>query len=328
MHLIIGLTALMPPTPSLENNNVTKKTAIKKWQDHEGSVVASDNGFDVIDCQLCGFKHLISIPTVEELENVYQHDYYKQEKPLYLERYREDLNWWNMVYAQRYEILEQHLPVKQRRMLDIGSGPGFFLLNGQKRGWQVKGVEPSVQAVEHSRGLELDVENGFYSEQTAPGLGAFDAINMSLVLEHIPDPARLLKLVHRQLNANGMLCIIVPNDFNPFQLVLRDYLGFKPWWVAAPHHINYFDFDSLSNLVERCGFEVVHKESTFPIDMFLLMGDNYIGNDELGRSCHTKRMNFEKAMSQYGFGGVLTSVYSAFAQQGLGREVVVYAKKI
>ena len=99
---------------------------IKKWQGHEGVVVASANGFDVIDCKTCGFKHIISIPTEEELEQTYQHDYYTQEKPLYLERYREDLEWWNMVYTQRYGILEQHLPAEHRRLLDIGSGPGFF----------------------------------------------------------------------------------------------------------------------------------------------------------------------------------------------------------
>lgn len=289
--------------------------------------MASANGFDVIDCQLCGFKHIIPIPAEEELEHAYQHDYYTQEKPLYIERYKEDLDWWNMVYAQRYAILEQYLPAERRRLLDIGSGPGFFLLNGQERGWQVKGVEPSVQAAEHSRSLGLDVENVFFSEHTAPPLGRFDAINMGEVLEHIPDPAALLSLVNGQLNDNGMVCIIVPNDFNPFQTVLRDHLGFKPWWVAPPHHINYFDFDSLSNLLKRCGFEVVHKEATFPIDMFLLMGDNYIGNDELGRVCHTKRMSFEKAMNRSGLGNVLAGLYAAFASQGVGREVVMYAKK-
>jgi hypothetical protein len=129
------------------------------------------------------------------------------------------------------------------------------------------------------------------------------------------------------LNDDGMVCIVVPNDFNPFQLLLRDHLDFKPWWVAPPHHINYFNFKSLTGLVERCGFEVVHKESTFPIDLFLLMGDNYIGNDETGRKCHTKRMNFEKSMSLSGSDSLLENLYSNFAKQGIGREVVLYAKK-
>jgi SAM-dependent methyltransferase len=309
-------------------SNVGAKTvAIKKWQAHEGPVMTSANGFEVIDCKLCEFKHIVPIPTEEELENAYRHDYYTREKPLYIERYREDLDWWNVVYTRRYEIMEQHLPAPRRRLLDIGSGPGFFLLNGQKRGWTVKGIEPSLQAADHSRGLGLDIENAFFSEATAPELGSFDAINMSEVLEHIPDPAALLTLVHRQLSVDGVVCIVVPNDFNPFQIVLRDHLGFKPWWVAPPHHVNYFDFTSLLKLVERHGFEVVHEEATFPIDMFLLMGDDYVGNDALGRACHTKRKNFEMALQQSGSGKVLASLYSALARQGLGREIVMYARR-
>ncbi|MBK8761689.1 MAG: class I SAM-dependent methyltransferase [Sulfuritalea sp.] len=298
----------------------------KKWQDHEGPVVASFNPFDVIDCERCGFKHVVPIPTEEELITAYRHEYYTQEKPLYLERYRQDLDWWNTVYTHRYEILEKHLPAAQRKLLDIGSGPGFFLLNGQKRGWQVKGVEPSTEAATHSQKLGLDIENIFFSEETAPKLGAFDAINMGEVLEHIPAPAELLNLAHSRLNPGGLICIIVPNDFNPFQLVLEKHLGFNPWWVAPPHHINYFDFKTLADLLNQCGFEVLHQESTFPIDLFLLMGDNYVGNDTLGRACHTRRMNFEKAMVNSGMSDVLTNLYASFASQNIGREIVMFGK--
>ena len=298
----------------------------KKWQDHEGPVVASFNPFDVIDCERCGFKHVVPIPTEEELITAYRHEYYTQEKPLYLERYRQDLDWWNTVYTHRYEILEKHLPAAQRKLLDIGSGPGFFLLNGQKRGWQVKGVEPSTEAATHSQKLGLDIENIFFSEETAPKLGAFDAINMGEVLEHIPAPAELLNLAHSRLNPGGLICIIVPNDFNPFQLVLEKHLGFNPWWVAQPHHINYFDFKTLADLLNQCGFEVLHQESTFPIDLFLLMGDNYVGNDTLGRACHTRRMNFEKAMVNSGMSDVLTNLYASFASQNIGREIVMFGK--
>jgi len=298
----------------------------KEWRGHKGVVMNPGSSAEVLDCIHCGFAHLIPIPTEEELGQEYQQDYYTQEKPLYLERYREDLEWWDTVYTRRYELLEQHLPAGQRSLLDIGSGPGFFLLNGQKRGWRVKGIEPSIQAAKHSRGLGLDVDNVFFSEQTTPGLGTFDAINMGEVLEHISDPAAFLVLAHRRLNAGGMVCIIVPNDFNPFQLVLRDHLGFKPWWIVSPHHINYFNLNTLSKLVRRCGFEVLHTEATFPIDMFLLMGDNYIGNDTLGRECHTKRMHFERALG-CGAGDVLSRFYQTLAEQGLGREIVLYARK-
>jgi len=302
--------------------------SIKKWKEHQGPLLESRNGFDVIECSLCGFKHIIPIPTPAELEKAYKHEYYSHKKPLYLERHREDLDWWNIVYAERYQILEDHLGAARRRILDVGSGPGFFLLKGKKRGWTVKGIEPSDQAVTHSRGLGLDIIKDFLSEDTLPGLGCFDAVNMSAVLEHIPDPANLLKLVHGLLDVGGMLLINVPNDFNPFQLILRDHLGYKPWWVTPPHHINYFDLQSLRHLLHRCGFEILHYESTFPIDMFLLMGDNYIGNDELGRECHMKRKQFEKNLSSAGHALLKQKLYHIFAKIDLGREMVVYAQKL
>lgn len=295
---------------------------------HQGAVLETDNGFDVIDCKICGFKHILPIPTEDELEKAYQHEYYTDEKPLFLERHKEDLEWWNVIYSERYELFEKYLPDNRRKILDIGSGPGFFLLNGQERGWKVKGIEPSEKAAEHSQKLGVDVDNDFYSKDTTDALGKFDAINMSEVLEHIPYPEDLLTLAHKQLDNNGIICIAVPNDFNPIQTILREHHDFKPWWVAPPHHINYFDFDSLSILLKRCGFDVIHKEATFPIDMFLLMGDNYIGNDELGRSCHSKRKTLELNLSNAGMTGLKRKLYQKLAELNLGREVVIFARKM
>ncbi|SKA92841.1 Methyltransferase domain-containing protein [Prosthecobacter debontii] len=299
----------------------------KEWNGHHGSVQASANGFDIIDCQAQGFKHAIPVPTAEELTNAYKHEYYSSEKPLYLERHREDLEWWNMVYAERYETLEAHLPQGRRRLLDVGSGPGFFLLHGKGRGWDVMGIEPSVQAFEHSQGLGLNVTNQFLSAENAASFGKFDAVNMSEVLEHIPDPESFLKLIHGMLAEDGLISIAVPNDFNSFQKAAVEQQALPTWWVAPPHHLNYFDHASLAQLVERCGYEVVYQEATFPIEMFLLMGDLYIGNDTLGRACHGRRKNFELNLQRSGMGSLKRQMYQKLAELGLGREVVIFARK-
>jgi 2-polyprenyl-3-methyl-5-hydroxy-6-metoxy-1,4-benzoquinol methylase len=107
-------------------------------------------------------------------------------------------------------------------------------------------------------------------------------VHMSEVLEHIPDPRGILQIARSLLAPEGLICVVAPNGYNPFQYALRTACGYQPWWVAPPHHINYFDFDSLSQLLLNGGFEVVLKEAIFTIDMFLLMGDNYIGKDALG----------------------------------------------
>jgi len=303
-------------------------TEIKQWQDHQGQVLDSVNGFDVIDCTLCGFKHAIPLPTPDELEQIYRHEYYTAEKPLYLERAREDIDWWNLVYSDRYDSFESLLPMGHRRLLDIGSGPGFFLLHGQNRGWQVRGIEPSARAAAHARGLGLDVVEDFLDEASSQSLGRFDVVHLSEVLEHIPDPARLMKIARSLLIPDGLLCAVTPNDYNAFQHTLRTACGFPPWWVAPPHHLNYFDFDSLSMLFESTGLEVVSREATFPIDLFLLMGDNYVGNDQLGRACHEKRKTMEQSLAKAGLNSVKRNLYRCLANAGIGREACIIGRAI
>lgn len=297
------------------------------WHTHEGPVLDSVTEFEVIECKSCGFKHIIPIPSEEELEAVYREKYYSKEKPLYIDRYKEDLEWWNLVYSERYETFERNLPENRRRILDVGSGPGYFLLRGKNRGWETVGIEPSAKAAAHSRSLGLNIVEDFFDLKTAGELGTFDAIHMSEVLEHIPDPKRLLLLARDVLAEDGLLCVVVPNDYNPFQYALTKACGYKPWWIAPPHHINYFDFDSLGQLIQNIGFEIILQEATFPIDMFLLMGDNYIGNDEKGRNCHAKRMALEKHLNEAGLTRLKRQLYESLSKQGLGREVMMVAKK-
>lgn len=317
----------MEEVVEVEQVEVLKTVSYKCWNGHEGLLLDSANGFDVIACSACDFNHIVPIPTVEALEEVYKDDYYTQEKPLYLEQYQEDLPWWNLVYQERFETFEKELPLARRRILDIGSGPGYFLLNGKKRGWETVGIEPSVRAAEHSQKLGLDVRNKFLTENTASELGLFDAIHMSVVLEHIPEPENFLKLAYSLLRPGGLICVTVPNDYNPIQQALTQTCGYTSWWVAPPHHINYFGFDTLGRLLERTGFDEILRESTFPIDMFLLMGDNYIKNGDLGRVCHTKRKQLETKLVEAGLHDLKRSLYKKFAELDLGREVVIVGKK-
>lgn len=298
----------------------------KEWQGHKGPLLDSKNGFDIIDCEACGYKHATPVPTEQQLEEIYRHEYYTDEKPLYIERFKEDLDWWNLAYGDRYDTFEAALPEGSRRILDIGSGPGYFLKHGMDRGWDVVGVEPSKRAAAHARSLGLTIIEEFLDENLAPTLGRFNAIHMSEVLEHIPQPGKLLRLAHQMLKPGGLLCVVVPNDYSPFQGALREAGGFEPWWVAAPHHLNYFDRSSLERLVLQQGFKTLSIESTFPIDLFLLMGDNYIGNDTVGRESHSRRMRLEKTLHSAGMNDLKRKMYKALSSINVGREVILYAQ--
>ena len=294
---------------------------------HNGNVIGNANGFCIKDCTECGFIHMDPIPSADELDRVYSEEYYTDEKPRFIERVIEDLKWWNSVYDDRYAFLESRLSASRRAILDIGCGPGYFLKKVIDRGWKCFGVEPSRQAARHAAGLGIDVKNAFFNEETASSLGRFDAVHLSEVLEHVPDPAEVLKRASGLLNKGGVICCVVPNDYSPVQKVLKDKLNFSPYWLAPPHHINYFSFSTLKGLMERSGFQVIHSTAMFPIDFFLLMGDNYIGDDKLGRASHARRKSLDLMLDEPLLKAFKKELYELMARHGIGREMVVYGVK-
>jgi len=311
----------------------------RAWEGHTGAVLDARDGFDVVECARCGFRHAVPLPTPAALADVYRHEYYTREKPLYLERHREDRVWWDTVYRRRYERLEALLPDGRRHLLDVGCGPGFFLAHGRARGWEVTGVEPSAQAAAHARGLGVAVVEAPLDADTAAALRAdappFDVVHLHQVLEHVPDPAALLRLVRGLLAPDGLLFVAVPNDYNPLQRHLRDHLGYPPWWVVPPHHLNYFDRGSLAGLLTRSGFAVEHETTSFPMEVFLLMGERYVGGDAAadatGRRVHglrkTLEANLELPADRSPLAEALQGLYEGLAAHGVGRECVVVARR-
>ncbi len=293
---------------------------------HHGALRDAVQGFDVIDCTECGFAHVMPLPSPADLAPVYTHEYYAREKPDYLSVVRKDLSWYEIGYRERFDTFEQFLPPDRRRVLDVGCGPGFFLAHGAGRGWRAMGVEPSTQAAAHARSLGVDIVEEFFDAPLARRLGPVDVVQMTNVLEHVPDPLAFIGAARDALQPGGLLSICVPNDYNPFQDALRNGCGFAPWWVAPPHHLNHFTFDSLATVLERTGFDIAERNASFPIDLFLLMGDNYVGDPVLGRACHEKRMRFEQTMAGTGHEHLRRQFYRSLAALGLGREIIMIAR--
>jgi SAM-dependent methyltransferase len=292
---------------------------------HGGAVCSQIDNIQIIECAICGFRHVWPLPDAKATEAFYRDQFYTTEKPDYFRHYEADRDWWWMTYHDRLAQIESLIVTPGRRLLDIGSGPGFFLQVAQERGWQVLGIEPSPQAAAYASTAGVEVINDFFPAR-GRNLGQFDAIHLSEVLEHVPDPAMILREVYGALTAGGNVCISVPNDYNPFQMALQRQ-GMRPWWVNPGHHLNYFDAPSLKRLVERSGLRVIRQEASFPIDMFLMMGENYVDDPELGRACHKLRQTLELNMAAAGLQALRHSWYQSMAELGLGRLVVLYATK-
>ena len=294
---------------------------------HNGPRIAEAKGHDIIDCFVCGFRHVLPLPDPASLEREYREKYYSDEKPNFIAHAGEDQAWFELAQNDRLALFEKILPAGRRRLLDIGCGPGFFLKTALARGWNAHGIEPSQQAAAHARSLGATVTEGFFNWNSAQTLGRFDVVNLTNVLEHVPDAAQTLSRAAGLLEPGGVLCVGVPNDFSLFQIAARTVADTGDWWLAPPHHLNYFDFDSLEGAISRLDLKLVERTTSFPMEAFVMMGENYVGDPALGRTCHTKRKNFDFAFEKAGLTHLRRDFYRSMAKLGIGREAVVIAIK-
>ncbi len=280
----------------------------------------------VVDLEY-GYHRLEPLPTAEEVENFYRDQYYEvvrarrgwsnDEKKAKLDAVWMEETLWKDIQT----LLERHVPNDHTRsLLDIGCGHGRFGHYMSTLGWNVVGVEPSNDAAGHARSLGLKVYASIQEcfRNTPP----FDAVTLLNVLEHVIDPIDLLRGIRDRLRAHGILVVRVPNDFSVLQKVAQERLNRKPWWIAIPDHLNYFNYKSLLRVLEKLEFRVFDIMSDFPMEMFLLFGDDYIGDQELGRICHKKRVNFELSLPAE----LRRNLYRSFANLGIGRNCLVFAK--
>jgi SAM-dependent methyltransferase len=292
---------------------------------HAGPVLATVDGYDVIECASCGFRHIDPLLSEEELKQFYDAEFYEKEWPDYFRNAEEDKDWWMLRYHHLYDLMDAHAP--GRRLLDIGSGPGYFIEAGRDHGWDVLGFEPSRIAAEYTRKRGLNVVNDLFNLARARAEGSFDAVSLNLVIEHLRDPIGLIEDVKAVLNPGGLLFLTSPNDFSPYQMLLWKHAGFKPWWVVPRHHLNYFDTASIQKFCRRMGFEILHVEAGYPMEQFLLSGRNYVGNGPLGRECHKERKAFESHLLRHDKKTAET-LYRTWAEAGIGREFIIVARKV
>lgn len=233
--------------------------------------------------------------------------------------------------AHREDICKQIEKIAGRSMagmsvLDVGCGWAQSLLYFKAKGAECHGFDPADEAVEHGRKAGLNVVKAGMDRMDVFGGKRFDVVTLMNVLEHLADPVGVITEIRKQvLKPGGVLVIEVPNEFNAFQVCGQKVNDLHQWWFAPPAHLNYFNGQTLRRLLTGLDYDVKYAESSFPLEMFLVFGDNYVADRDLGRKCHERRMAFEMNLRKHGFEDVLHDLYQALAERNLGRQVIAYS---
>jgi 2-polyprenyl-3-methyl-5-hydroxy-6-metoxy-1,4-benzoquinol methylase len=141
---------------------------------------------------------------------------------------------------------------RRGRLLDVGSGSGVFLARMRDLGWDVVGIEPDPAAARNAREqFGLDVRDGTVDEMPFQP-DTFDAVTMHHVIEHVPDPIRVLQQCRKVLKATGQLIVVTPNSESWGRQVYKQ--SWMPW--DPPRHLFVLSPRTLRLASERAGLQV------------------------------------------------------------------------
>lgn len=295
---------------------------------HFGKIVTKKKGINIIDCEKCNFMHTDPLPSFDDVSTFYGDDYYEEIKPEMLSDYEESLAWFNQMYDDRLILFEDELN-KKSRLLDIGAGAGYFLKRSVEKGWEYYGIEASKAACSYAKKYnDIIIDNNLVENVPNEKIGKVDAINMSEFLEHVLDPAYVIKKCYELLNQEGIMFIMVPNEFNSLQILSNKlFPDTADYWVVPDHHYNYFTKKSMTQLLESNGFEVFNCEVSFPIEALLASENNYIKDRQVSKSFYKGIKQFELNLVNNNMRKLKRDIYSKFAELEIGRDLMIYARK-
>jgi 2-polyprenyl-3-methyl-5-hydroxy-6-metoxy-1,4-benzoquinol methylase len=163
---------------------------------------------------------------------------------------------------------------------DIGAGFGLFLEELRKI-WpksRMIAIEPSTEQASICRGRGLDViENPL--EQIASEKGGFDLLVAFELMEHLHDPASFMDKVNQLLRPGGWFYVTTLNG-RGFDIQL---LWEKSKAVFPPHHLNFFNTESISALLVDHGLQVQEVLTPGRLDYDIVEGMVLQENVDVGR---------------------------------------------
>jgi len=203
----------------------------------------------IVECQNCYHVQLSPIPSDNEEEKFYNKNL--QQKNIRDVNSIKNLQQKMIVDTERRVNLVSKLTPKNGRVLEIGSGHGFFLEMMRKKGFDMTGIEVSkekekiLKKVTKAKVLNINI-----NEKNLE-IGFFDTIVFFHVLEHMREPIDFLNKCKNLLKPKGKIISEVPNC-DDFQLKLnKKYNEF--YWQRA--HISYFTPKILKKVFQKNHFK-------------------------------------------------------------------------
>jgi 2-polyprenyl-3-methyl-5-hydroxy-6-metoxy-1,4-benzoquinol methylase len=156
------------------------------------------------------------------------------------------------------------------RILDVGTGNGFFLEVAKSQGWkEAKGIEPGAEAADQADPSVRDdiivdiLKEGQFEPES------FDIVTFFHVLDHLIDPRQFIQTCKRNLKPGGVvLCVTHDVGALPAR-IMGDYS-----FIVDVEHTQLFDKSTIRRIFESEGFrvrEIFDVTNTYSLDYWLTL---------------------------------------------------------
>ncbi len=271
LHLVILMFIYHHQCPVCGNHELLPFLTCKDY-------TVSKEDFEIAYCQQCQTGITQNIPNQAIIGKYYQSENYishsDTKKGLINQLYHVARRF---MLQSKYQLIKKFTLLDKGKILDLGSGTGYFLQNMKKNQWEVVGIEADEKARQFSQeqfGLSI------FSPEEIKNISdkQFDVITLWHVLEHLHDLHGTWEHLKRLLKDEGVLLIAVPNHQS------YDAKHYKQYWAAydVPRHLWHFSPKSLRFLANMHEFQIIGRKM-MPFDPFYisLTSEKY-KNDALG----------------------------------------------
>ena len=239
-----------PPCPSCASHQTKKIGPISG-----AYLFASHNLDEILDggslftCLNCHVAFRFPLPSIEKLNALYR---------------TSSIDHWQYEPAKRTDWSITHTWLNKLHqggaLLDVGCYDGAFSEVLEKN-WKMAGIEINEEAIKiaHERGVQIIAKD--LSELTAvhseSGPYQFDATVAFDVIEHVPDPRKLLKDMMAVTKPEGTLVLATGNrDAFSWQL-----MGSAYWYCTIPEHLSFISTSWCRAAATSLNLELVHMET-------------------------------------------------------------------